>query len=221
MSNIAQIGLREPEQVDWANYNAGGSTFQAPPPALGPDGKPIVYYGSVDEATETSPDQGYLNYLLDPIKITKSGTHDGYTIRFTRASVRPFTKGKDEAGNPIPMKGNPNTLANFLRACQSQGKPQTNEQFRATVKACNKKIFPFTIDWEAYNKDTQEVIRGYKNFPDDPDRPGQKKAILKKGDTYTVSDRQGNVVEVKTVESDVLFANARLKYFQDPSRGQK
>jgi hypothetical protein len=83
------------------------------------------------------------------------------------------------------------------------------------------KTFSFTVQWEAYNKDTGERVRGMINFPDDPDRPGQKKSILKKGDIYTVRDKAGNIIETKQVESDVLFANARLRYFQDPSKGAK
>ena len=51
--------------------------------------------------------------------------------------------------------------------------------------------------------------------PDDPDRPGQKKAILKQGDTY--KDKEGLV---HTVQSEVLFANARVRYFVDPSRSR-
>ncbi len=212
-NDMAQQNLKEPETADWDNWNAG-SKYAPPPPAVGPDGAAIIYYGVVGEAKQTDPDEGYLNILLDPIKIVRSGSFDGQTLRFTRASVKPFTKAGAD-GNRTPIKGNPNKLGNYLRACGLQAKPQTNSEYLASVKATMNKPFPFTLDWEAYNKDTGERIRGFVNFPDDPERPGQKKSILRAGDTYTERDSKGNVTGTKTVTSEVLFANARLRYFKD------
>jgi hypothetical protein len=219
MSDIAQLNLREPDKVDWDNY--GGKKYTPPPPAVGPDGQYIEYVGVVGEAKVDTerPDkdkegQPLLTYLLDPIKI-KSNGYEGQEIRFTRASVRPFEK------NGAPIKGNPNKLANYLRSTGVQAKPQTNSDYQAAVRAASGKSFTFTLDWEAYNSETGESIKGFLNFPEDPDRPGQRKSILKKGDLVTIRDRQGNVTEIKTVESEVLFANARLKFFKDaaPRRG--
>jgi hypothetical protein len=119
------------------------------------------------------------------------------------------------------VPGNPNKLANFLRACGTQAKPQTNDQYRASIKAVLGKRFGFTVDWQAYNKDTGEKIKGFLSFPEDPERPGERKAILKQGDQYTLRDYKGNLLEVKTVQSEVLFANAVLRFFQDPTRGTK
>ena len=220
MSNndTAQIGLKEPEQTDWNSaYNS--SKYQAPPPAIGPDGKPIIYRGVVGKVETTSPDQGYLNILLDPIKIVKSGSFDGQEIRFTRVSTRPFMRRNNDTGELEPLKGNPNALGKFLRGAGLSAKPQTNAEYMAAAKMVSGKEVAFTIDWEAYNKDTGERIRGYASFPDDPERPGQKKSILKRGDVIVLRDGQGNVTETKKVESEVLFANARLKYFQDVKGG--
>lgn len=214
MSNdIAQTGLKEAPQVDWDNYNSGGSKYVAPPIPLGADGRSITFYG-VASPKEDKPDQDYLNFLLDPIKIVRSGAADGYLVRFTRASLRPFMK------NGEPMRGNPNMLANFLRACGVQNKPQRNDEYRLAVKNCSGRPFPFTADWEAYNKDTDETIKGYTNFPEDPDHPGQRKAIIRAGDLYTVTDKSGNIVETKKFRGEIAFANLRLRYFQDPSRGK-
>lgn len=207
MSNdVAQQNLKEPEQVDWDNYNSG-SKYQAPPPALGADGKPITYYGKVVEAAESQADNEYLNFQID-LKIVNSGSADGIKIR-TWASAKPFEK------NGEPVKGNPNKLANYLRSCGLQAKPQTNAEYRASVKSVASKVFPFTIDWEAKNGETGEKVKGFLNFPEDPDRPGQRKSILRKGDIYTERDFKGNITGTGTVQSEVLFANARLRYFQD------
>ncbi len=213
MNDIAQVNLREPEQTDW-DLLASGSSYVAPPPPLDANGAPIIYYG-VTEASETDPDAGYLNFLLDPIKLVRAGSYDGYILRFTRASTKPFMK------NDQPIKGNPNKLANFLRATGLQARPQTNADYRAAVAATKGRPFPFVGDWEAYNKDTRESIKGYLSFPLDPERPGQRKTILKAGDLYQEVDNKGNILGSKRVESEVLFANFRLKFFKDPTRGAK
>lgn len=214
MNDIAQTGLKEPVQVDWDALS--GSKWVAPPPAVGPDGKPLVYYGVASSITEDKPDDEHLNFLIDPIKLVNAGPATGYTIRFTRAS----TKVQTVFGTNEPKKGNPNKLAQFIRACGQQTKPKTNADYRAAVKACQGKQFAFTVDWEAYNKDTGESIKGYLNFPLDPERPGQRKAILKKGDVIALTDFKGVPTgQTQVVQSDVLFANAKLRYFRDPSKG--
>ena len=215
MSNdIAQQGLREPEQTDWDSAYSG-SKYQAPPPAVGPDGRSIVYYGTVDSVKASDPDDGYLNYEID-LKIVRSGSHDGSRIR-TWASTRPFMRRDKQTGELVAQRGNPNKLGSFLRAAGLQAKPQTNDQYAASVRSVNGKAIPFTIDWVAKNKETGEVVRGFLNFPEDPERPGQRKSILKAGDVVTERDREGNITGTKTIASEVLFANAQLRYFQDPT----
>lgn len=211
MNDLAQTSLKEPERLDW-DTAFSGSKYQAPPPAMGPDGKPIVYYGSVAESKQSEADQGYLNYQID-LKFVRAGEYDGRQIR-TWASTRPFMK-KNASGELEPIKGNPNALAKFLRGAGLQAKPQSNSEYVASVKAVNGKAIPFTIDWEAKNKDTGEVVRGYLNFPEDPERPGQRKSILKAGDVVTERDNKGTIIGTRTVTSEVLFANPRLRYFQD------
>lgn len=224
MNDIAQTSLQEPAQVDWDNF--GKSNYQAPPPELDADGKPITYYGVADvsvetEYQETDPVTGapLLTYRLDPVKIVKSPVPEalGYQVRFARASTRPFTKNVN--GTQVPIKGNPNSLGNYLRAAGSVAKPQTNSEYIASVNAVKGKPFPFTVQWEARNKDTGEVYRGQASFPDDPDRPGQKKTILHAGDVINILDKKGNITGSTTVKAEVLFVNAKLKYFQDPKKG--
>jgi hypothetical protein len=222
MMDTAQVKLAEPLQADWDNWGKG-SAYQPPPPAKDDKGQYIVYYAIVEKATEkpseyAMDDQGnyYLNYALDPFKIV-DGEAKGLQLKFVEVSTRPFTKLVN--GERVPIKGNPNALGNYLRACGLTAKPQTNDQYRAAVKASLNKRFGFVGDWEARNKDTGEIIKGFINFPDDPKRPGQKKAILEKGDFYTVRDTNGSVIDTKRVEAEVLFANFRHKFFQDPTRG--
>lgn len=212
MSNdIAQTNLKEPEKTDWDSAYSG-SKYSAPPPALGQDGKPIVYHGKVIEAKMTDPDEGYLNYQID---LAFTNGAEGRVRSW--ASTRPFQRKNRETGDLEPMKGNPNKLGSFLRAAGLQNKPQSNAEYVASVKAINGRPIPFTIDWEAKNRESGETVKGYLAFPIDP-TTGNRKSVLKKGDTVNEIDTQGNVIGTRTITSEVLFANPRLKYFQDPSR---
>lgn len=201
--DTAGLGLKEPSQIDWDNYNPGGK-YQAPPPAVGADGKNIVYTGQLPTTITQEQDRdGYRQYVLDPIKLVKNGNGaDGVTIRFTRASVKPFEKdGKVQNASPA---------GNVLRSAGVAAKPQKTAEYDAAMNAAKGRVVQFTIDWEARDKDTGETVRGYMNFPEDPDRPGQRKAILHAGDEY--KDKEG---VTQTVKAEVLFANARVRYFVD------
>lgn len=222
MNDIAQVKLAEPAQVDWDNYGKG-SSYIAPPPALDGSGKYIPYFAIVEKATEKASEYAkdeageyLLNYALDPFKIV-SPEAAGYLLKFVEVSTKPFTKAGAD-GKRVPIKGNPNSLANYLRACGATVRPQTNDQYRTAVKQAVGRRFLFVGDWEARNRDTGEVIKGFLNFPDDPERPGQKKAILKAGDFYQVRDANGSVTDTRKVEAEVMFANFKFKFFQDPSR---
>lgn len=205
-TNVAGLGLQEPAQIDWENYNPG-SKYQRPPDAIGVDGKPIVYTGQLPQTIVSEQDDaGYRRYLLDPIKLVKNGNGvDGYVIRFTRASVKPFEKnGKVQ---------NASAIGNVLKSAGVTAKPQKTVEYDAAVNAVKGRVVTFTIEWEARNKDTGEQVKGFVNFPEDPDRPGTRKAILKAGDTYLDADKQPQVVK-----SEVMFANARVRYFVDGNR---
>lgn len=208
MSDTSGINLREPEQMDWENYNPG-TKYTPPPQALGADGKPVVFYGQLPKevVAEVNEKDQLRQYLLDPITIVRSGTSDGYTIRFTRASVKKFMNRKTQ--KPI----NASMVGNLLKSTGIQAKPQLTKEYDAAMKLAAGKVAAFTIDWFAKNKDTGEAIYGYENFPLDPERPGQRKAVLKEGDVYR--DRDGNE---QKVTSQVLFANAQVRYFVDPNR---
>jgi hypothetical protein len=210
--SVAGLTLREPDQIDWDNYNPGGK-FVAPPPAVGADGKPIVYYGQLPSTL--GPDafavtkDGYRQYVLDPITLVKGGAFDGYRFRFTRVSTKPFIDGKTQKPK------NANGAGNLLRSVGLTAKPQKNAEYDAAIKLTAGKVAAFTIDWRAKNKDTGEEVRGYENFPDDPTRPGQKKAILRAADGDTYRDASGAQVPVT---SEVLFANAEVRWFQTPKK---
>lgn len=210
MNDIAQYNLAKVPQVDWENY---GKQTIAPPDALDAGGKPIVYFGVAEAATEQEPVDGYLSYLVDPIVLVGGATGNGYQIRFTRVNARPYGSGSP-AG---PKKGNPNKLADFLRSTGLQAKPINEDQFRACVQQVVnlKRQFGFTIDWYAKDKQTGEVVKGFNAFPVGPD--GKRKWVLHAGDVINTLDAKGQPTGATTVlKAETVFANAELKYFRDP-----
>ncbi len=210
MSN-AQQNLREPERTDWDNAYKG-SKYAPPPPAYDDNGKPIVYQAKLKEIKEVDADEGYLNFQADFTLVD----HPDVSIRGW-ISARPFMRRNRETGELEPMKGNPNKLGSLLKASGVAAKPQSNSEYRAAVKAINGRAIPLTIDWEARNKDLGETVRGYYSFPKD-EQTGMRKAILKKGDLAFETDAKNNITGTHVVESEVLFANARLRYFIDQNR---
>src|SRR3990167_3279526 len=126
MSDVAGVNLKEPDKMDWENYNPG-SKFVAPPPALGPDGKAIVYFAQAPDAFTYkdflgATEDGYRTFLIDPLTIVRSGNGaDGYKLRFTRVSVRKFLNKR--TGEPV----NASTAGNYLRAAGILAKPQRNQ----------------------------------------------------------------------------------------------
>ena len=217
MTDTAQLNLTEPARTDWDNYNSG-SKYQAPPQAVGPDGQPIIYTGVIEsikeETTYPAKDEAgnlYLTMNIETIRLTAPGQpYDGYLVRFTNASVKPFMKGGE------PMKGNPSKLGNALRSAGLKLKPQTNAEWRAASQQLKGKRVSFSIDWRAKDKTSGETVQGFLCFPDDPERPGQRKSVLKQGDIVTERDNKGNVTGHRPVEAEVLFANAQVRFFNEP-----
>lgn len=200
MSDMSGTKLNEPNQVDWDKV--GGSSYIPPPPAQDATGHNIVYMGQLPTTiVEESDDDNFRQYVLDPIKLVKNGAGvDGYTIKFTRVGLKPWKNGN-------------NGTALLLKGAGVGAKPQTTAEYDTAMKTVRGKIVPFTIDWEARNKETGETVRGFNSFPEDPTRPGQRKSILKQGDTYL--DQDGTP---QTVKSEVLFANARVRFFEAKSK---
>ena len=199
MADMSGTNMKEPDQVDWDKV--GGSKYTAPHKAKEGD-KFITYFGQLPSTIEEdTDDDGYRTYLLDPIKLVKNGNGvDGYTLRFSRVGLKPWKNGN-------------NGTAQMIKAAGVTSKPQKTSEYDAAVKLVRGKVAPFTIDWSARNKGTGETVRGYDNFPDDPTRPGQKKSVLEAGDTY----RDENGAE-QVVKSEVLFANAQLRFFEAKSK---
>ena len=214
MSDIAQLNLKQPEQIEWNKFNKSG--YQAPPVAEDASGQRIVYSGVLPkEFAFDADDEGNLVVIADPVTITGPTAKDAQ-LRFVRQSTRMFTTTDKKTGELKSL--NVNSLGKMLRAAGSKATPQTNDQYVMATKQVASKSVQFVIDWEAYNKDTGESIKGFRSFPLDPAYPGTRKTILHAGDVYNVIDKKGNVIDQATVKSEVIFANAKLRSFVEPNK---
>ncbi len=210
--DLSQLDLNAPEKMDWDNYHEG-SNYRRPPTPIGNDGKPVVFNLKVpNEITFGATQNKDLTIEIgvgrdNPgLTIVKSGNGaDGYEVRNMRASIKKWVNKK--TGQPM----NVSQAGNFLRSAGVQAKPQTPQEYATAAMATRGKVVRATLDWSAYDKTTGEEIEGYANFPDDPERPGEKKAIVNRGDIYT--DKNGIT---RTAQAEVMFANARVRFFQTP-----
>jgi hypothetical protein len=199
--SAATTNLREPDKIDWENHNPQ-SSWTPPPPAKDAAGQYIVYTAKLPKdlgRTEKMgvTDEGYRSFEFGPLVVALPGGK-ATDIRYFGQSVRKYQK-KD--GTPLEVSG----VSKVLRAAGFAGKPQTNAEYEAAVRSIAGRNIQITIEWRAKNKDTNEEVKGYDLFPLDEERPGQRKAILRKGDKLT----DGTVIT-----SDVLFANPVVRYVE-------
>lgn len=169
---MTQFKVPPPEMFD--DYDVGGK-WVAPPQAkqVGADGKAKFIQYSVtapnpDKFTWRGDKNGFLMLVVDGFKL-----ENGYEMRKEYLSSAPFPK-KDKAGNVTGTR-NASTLGNYFRAHGMSVRPTTEDEYKAYAEATAGREFQASIDWEAYDKDTQSTVAdSWDQFPDDPENPGQK-----------------------------------------------
>lgn len=202
MSTNATTQLREPDQIDWEKHNSQ-STYVPPPPAKDASGNYIIYQAKLpanmrEKTRYGVTDEGLRSYELGPLTLTLPNGK-ATEIRFYTVNVRQFKNRK--TGEPINMS----SASKVLKAAGVAQKPNSNKDYDLAFASIGGRNIPITIEWKARNKDTGEVIDGYDNFPDDPERPGQKLAVVKAGTTLP----DGTVTQ-----AEVLFANAKVRFVE-------
>lgn len=150
-ADVSQTNLREPDAIDYDNYDESGVNKYAPPP----EGR---YLGRVPVITDESfaaTGEGYLKVNVDPIEIVGEGPGRGYKVRFTSFSAKKY------------QKRNGSQIVDFLHACGLNLRPKTNAELKQALKMASGRTFQFQLIWEAYNKTTKESTKGVENFPTD------------------------------------------------------
>ena len=176
------LDIRVPDPAMFDDYDVGGWT---PPPQakqLGAGGKPeFIPY----RLTTPSPDKfeykadrnGFWMAVVDGFEVAGAN----YTLRKEYLSSAPFPK-KDKAGNVIGTR-NASTIGNYFRAHGLAARPGTAQEYEAYLQATAGREFGATLDWSAYDADKgQEVASKWEQFPDDPEKPGQKLPYIETSD---------------------------------------
>ena len=176
-SVLTTFKVPPPEMFD--DYDTGQWT---PPPQAkerGLDGKAkFIQYQAIvplaDKFSWRGDKNGFLMLVIDGIKLTT-----GYEFKKDYLSSAPFPK-KDKAGNVTGTR-NASTLGNYFRAHGMSVRPSTEDEYKAYAEATAGREFSVTIDWEAYDSDSQSTIAdSFDSFPDDPDNLGQKLAYIER-----------------------------------------
>ncbi len=188
-SDVAQMDLKPFDVLDFDAYQDGGSgsgKSYAPPaegrytgrvPQILDDGTDVISTTNAFGRTQ----EGYLKLQLDTIDILDPAAN-GYQVRFTRLSSKKYAKR------------NGSQVMDFLRACGIEARPTSEAELRAVIKQAAGRPFTFQLNWEGYNKDTQENI---------PSEAFATDASGKRA-TYIVDEFDS---------SKKWFANGKVRYF--------
>jgi|TARA_R110002012_G_scaffold319727_1_gene541158 hypothetical protein len=149
--SIDPTTLKGPDPSQWDDRE-----FEGPVPA----GR---YTFKAPNEFEFVDDEGFLGAVMDlEIQDCPDGHYN--TIRYVRASFKP------------KRSGNGSRLTDYLKACSVE--PLANSDAQAAMDAVNQTAGCYLdaeVSWRCWDKDTQEVLaNNYNEFPDDPEKPGQK-----------------------------------------------
>jgi hypothetical protein len=156
MADISALGNLKPVdtiQVGEGYADAKESTFQLPKKGeyvlTAPESFPPAAFGATKE--------GNLSVQIDP---TIAGpTNDGFTVRFTKVSAKPFQRG----GVTVSQAGD------YLRACGFSGQLASAQDVADAIEATAGSTYRAILDWRAYNSKTGFSLEGMERFPKNAD----------------------------------------------------
>lgn len=145
-------GLAPVEPLDLDSYlDNKESNFQLPPKGRYTVRAPESFTQASFGVTRA----GALSITVDPTIV--SPTNEGFNIRFTKVSAKPFKRGASTASQ----------AGDYLRACGLRGKYTTNEAISDAVEQTANALLQVDLDWRAYNKNTGFSVEGMERFPSD------------------------------------------------------
>jgi len=147
MTDITNLNLREPDPIDWDNYDTG----ERKPIFLPPKAQYLFQVAEAPIAAATQ--EGYLKMQFPSLKIVKPGDPaDGYDVKFTNVSAKKWAK----------REGSP--LGDFLKSHGISGQ-RTNAEYIDACYATVGRASEAGADWRAYCKECGKEIKGMENFP--------------------------------------------------------
>jgi hypothetical protein len=150
--NISELGNLQPiDPVELGDtyVDAKESTFQLPEAGEYVLEAPAEFPQAAFGATQA----GYLSAQIDPT--VKGPKHEGYTVRFTKVSAKPFKRD----GVTVSQAGD------YLRACGYQGTLKTPQDVANAIATTAGTTYRAMLDWRAYNKRTGFSLEGMHRFP--------------------------------------------------------
>jgi hypothetical protein len=143
--------LKGPDPSQWDERE-----FEGPVPA----GR---YYFQAPAEFEFYADEDYLGVIMElKVQDCPEGHYD--TIRFVRASFKP------------KRSGNGSRLTDYLKACRIDPLESDDpEAAMDAVRATTGCLFEAEVTWRCWDSETKTALaQNYNEFPDDPDKPGEK-----------------------------------------------
>ena len=148
MIDINSLNLREPDPIDYDNYDSG----ERKAVVLPPKGVYTISVAAKPEAAATK--DNYLMINFPSLMIQAPGTaYDLAEIRFTKKSVKKYA---NREGTP---------LGDFLLAFGLKGQ-RTNEDYVNAALATENRSFTSSVDWRGYCSGcSTEHAKKMEDFP--------------------------------------------------------
>ena len=147
MADISSLSnLQAGDPLDWEGYVDAKEASPLPK-----KGQYIVR--SSEKPVFGATQQGFLSAQVDPIIM--GPTNEGYVVRFTRVSAKPFKRGAvtvSQAGD-------------YLRAAGSNARPRSAQEQADAIEAAAGATLKIDGDWEAFDKETGFRVKGMDKFP--------------------------------------------------------
>lgn len=155
MADLSHLGgLNDVVQLDLENYAENKeSTFRLPAKGRytlrAPDSFPQAAFGRTKA--------GALSIQIDP---TITGpTNDGFTVRFTKVSAKPFQRD----GKTVSQ------LGDMLKSVGITGVIRSEQDAADLVEQTAGMSYEANLDWRAYNGKTGWSLQGMQRFPKQAD----------------------------------------------------
>lgn len=179
MSEINNVQLREPDPIDFDRQTTGTTTVR---PKMPPQGE----YSLLPVGCEWGADRsGYLMGTMTFRVIDPNQPHDNYEMRYQRVSTKKWPSRESSS------------ILDYLKAHGITARPSTNAEYQALVSSTLNRPFRAVVDWRAYDKASQETVKGMEQFPKRADGSFQPWITAKGGGDTKV------------------FANVEVKFYKD------
>lgn len=156
MIDISDLGLVEPDQVEWDKYEEGGKP-------LPPKGEyTLKAPAAFNKEDFTKGAAGQLIVKVDSEIV--EGPYAGFKLRYQTVSAKKYSnRNASQAGD-------------YLRACGIVAQPKTNAEYAAAIQSTAGRVYRAQLDWSAYDSPTKYEVKGWENFPDN--ETGGKKGFV-------------------------------------------